>query len=61
MKKGNSSSVTNDSIGKGQTIRMATAPDNSGGMDLPKARKMGGGVENLSHSLTGASAVNDVK
>lgn len=61
MKKGSSSSVMNESIGKGQTIRSATAQDTAGGMDLPKARKMGGGVDNIAHSLTGASVVNDVK
>lgn len=50
-------------IGKGQTIKSAFPQDNAGNVDLPdtKGGKMGGGVTNLGHSLSGASAVQKTK
>lgn len=54
----NSKSVETKSGGRGTTIKRSFGRDNSG-HNLPntKGGKMGGGVDNLSHSLSGASAV----
>lgn len=45
----------------GGTIRCDYAQDNVHGLDLPNTRgkELAGGVHNLSHSLKGASAVQD--
>lgn len=58
-----SNDVVNEKAGEGQTIRRAHGMDNAGGLDLPNTfdNKMGGSVTNLSHSLTGASAVQTGK
>ena len=44
---------------KGQTDKVSYPQDNAGNMTLPdtKGGKMGGSTPNLSHSLSGASAV----
>jgi hypothetical protein len=47
----------------GGTMKTATGQDNVHGVDLPDELgcSMGGGVGNLSHSLSGASAVQKQK
>lgn len=57
---GPSEGIKKESIGKGQTIMSAYPMDNVGDLAGPHLEdtmggKMGGGVKDLSHSLTGAS------
>lgn len=56
-----SSGIVDHKADFGQTIKMAYPQDNVHGMELPDERggSMRGGVTNLSHSLKGASAVQD--
>lgn len=48
-----------DSKGSGQKDKVSYPQDNAGSHELPntKGGKMGGSTTNLSHSLSGASAV----
>jgi hypothetical protein len=56
-----STGITKQSIGRGQTIMTATGQDTQSGIDLPNTMggKMGGSVTNLAHSISGASAVQE--
>lgn len=60
---GKSNEIVTKSIGRGQTLNTAFAMDNVDlAMDVPTSIKdgaFGGSVTNLSHSLTGSSAVQD--
>jgi len=53
------------SAARGQTIKCATGLDNSSlkvnDGEARMGREMGGGMNNLSHTLSGASAVQDTK
>lgn len=59
---GPSSGIKKESV-PGGTIMTATGQDNVHGVDLPNTLggKMGGSNTNLSHSLSGASAVQKAK
>ncbi len=61
MGTGKSAGIYNEKADHGQTIKCAYGQDNVHGLDLPDTRggSMRGGVTNLSHSLRGASAVQD--
>jgi len=61
MGNGKSSGIYDEKAGNGQTIKCAYGQDNVHGLDLPETRggSMRGGTSNLSHSLKGASAVQD--
>lgn len=61
MGDGASSGITTKSIGDGQTIKSAYGQDNVHGVELSDTRggSFRGSPTNLSHSLTGASAVQD--
>jgi hypothetical protein len=59
MKNSNSGGTVQKSKGaRGQTVVTSYGRDNSS-MEVPnaKGKDMGGGITNLSHSLSGASAV----
>jgi hypothetical protein len=58
MKSKSNSCVEKTSAPRGTTIVRTFGRDNSG-HDVPNSRgkELGGGVDNLSHSLSGASAV----
>lgn len=60
MGDGKSAGVTSQKV-PGGTIRCDYAQDNIHGLDLPNTRgkELAGGPSNLSHSLKGASAVQD--
>lgn len=62
MGDGPSSGIHNESM-PGGTMKIATGQDNVHGVSLPDklGGKMGGSTSNLSHSLTGASAVQRAK
>jgi hypothetical protein len=55
----NSKGVVTSSLPRGDKDNVSYPQDNAGNMDLPntKGGKMGGSTTNLSHSLSGASAV----
>jgi len=65
MKKGSNPNTMSMSAGRGQTIKAATGRDDSSHKvnngEAMKGRAMGGGVSNLAHSLSGASAVQTAK
>lgn len=50
---------------RGQTVHVATGKDDSSypvnDAEARNGKAMGGGVDNIAHSLTGASAVQHVK
>jgi len=55
----NSKGVVTSSLPRGDKDNVSYPQDNAGGMKLPNETggKMGGSTTNLSHSLSGASAV----
>lgn len=55
-----SNQISDTSIGRGQTIKRAFPMDNIKDCKLSETKggKFGGSQENLSHSLSGASAVD---
>lgn len=63
MGDGPSAGVKKESAPNGQTIMTATGQDNVHGVHLPNTLggKMGGSDTNLSHSLSGTSAVQRAK
>lgn len=60
---GDSDMIKDGSMPGGTTDKVSYPQDNVSGVDLPNTMggKMGGSVTNLSHSLTGASAVQRSK
>lgn len=63
MGSGPSVGLKRSKLANGDTDLAAFPMDNVHGVDLPNTMggKMGGGVDNLSHSLNGASAVQRSK
>lgn len=61
MGEGASSGIYDEKARFGQTIKCAHGQDNVHGVDLPNTTggSFRGGTSNLSHSLNGASAVQD--
>lgn len=59
MGTGRNSDVTSEKLPNGDTLKSAFGLDNTHGLTLPdtKGDKFGGSTTNLSHSLTGSSAV----
>lgn len=59
--KSPSSGISHTKIGSGQTLNSAYPPDNQSGypVENTKGGSFGGSTTNLSHSLNGASVVQD--
>lgn len=59
MKNQSNSTIERSKVARGTIVTGHGRDDSS--MSVPKAKEAKGGVNNLAHSLSGASAVQDVK